>query len=183
MIVGCFLVVVFLSVDTAFGQGHADHGLVGLRPLPRTAKMDHSHNHGGSWAGTPTYEEQKGNYPFVATNLDVVKDWLDGDFKTKDCKGSAHIGFQLCAHCPAGGLFLLPFLLFEGAKRVLEVAAHEGIYSRACSNGPGRAVPNGIMADDGFHFVVGHVSKKIPRLIVLCSMYLAEPAEFIECLR
>ena len=73
MIVGCFLVVVFLSVDTAFGQGHADHGLVGLRPLPRTAKMDHSHNHGGSWAGTPTYEEQKGNYPFVAKNLDVVK--------------------------------------------------------------------------------------------------------------
>ena len=29
MIVGCFLVVVFLSVDTASGQGHADHGLVG----------------------------------------------------------------------------------------------------------------------------------------------------------
>ena len=83
MIVGCFLVVVFLSVDTAFGQGHADHGLVGLRPLPRTAKMDHSHNHGGSWAGTPTYEEQKGNYPFVAKNLDVVKGWLDGDFKTR----------------------------------------------------------------------------------------------------
>ena len=83
MIIACFLVVVFLSVDTAFGQGHADHGLVGLRPLPRTAKMDHSHNHGGSWAGTPTYEEQKGNYPFVAKNLDVVKGWLDGDFKTR----------------------------------------------------------------------------------------------------
>ena len=83
MIIECFLVVVFLSVDTAFGQGHADHGLVGLRPLPRTAKMDHSHNHGGSWAGTPTYEEQKGNYLFVATNLDVVKGWLDGDFKTR----------------------------------------------------------------------------------------------------
>ena len=59
------------------------HGLVGLRPLPRTAAMDHSHNHGGSWAGTPTFEEQKGNYPFVAKNLDVVMGWLDGDFKTK----------------------------------------------------------------------------------------------------
>ena len=60
-----------------------NHGLVGLRPLPRTAAMDHSHNHGGSWAGTPTFEEQKGNYPFVANNLDLVKGWLDGDFKTK----------------------------------------------------------------------------------------------------
>ena len=58
------------------------HGLVGLRPLPRTV-ADHKSNHGGSWAGTPTYEEQKGNYPFVAEHLDVVKGWLDGDFKTK----------------------------------------------------------------------------------------------------
>ena len=72
---------VFLGAHAAPGEGH--HGLVGLRPLPRTAKMDHSHNHGGSWAGTPTYEEQKGNYPFVAENLDVVMGWLDGDFKTK----------------------------------------------------------------------------------------------------
>ena len=45
--------------------------------------MDHGHSHGGSWDGTPTYEEQKGNYPFVAKNLDVVKGWLDGDFKTR----------------------------------------------------------------------------------------------------
>jgi hypothetical protein len=59
------------------------HGLVGLRPLPRTAAQDHSHNHGGSWAGTPTYEEQAGKYPFVAEHIDTVKDWLDGDFETK----------------------------------------------------------------------------------------------------
>jgi len=58
-------------------------GYVGLRPLPRTAAMDHSHNHGGSWAGTPTFEEQKGNYPFVAEHLDTVKGWLDGDFRTR----------------------------------------------------------------------------------------------------
>ena len=65
------------------GATNQDHGLVGLRPLPRTAAMDHDHKHGGSWAGTPTYEEQKGNYPFVAEHLDVVKGWLDGDFKTR----------------------------------------------------------------------------------------------------
>lgn len=59
------------------------HGFVGLRPLPRTAEMDYGHNHGGSWAGTPTYEEQKGNYPFVAENLGAVSGWLDGDFKTR----------------------------------------------------------------------------------------------------
>ena len=82
-IAGCFLAFVFLSVTVAPGEDHTSHGLVGLRPLPRTAKMDHSHNHGGSWAGTPTFEEQKGNYPFVAKNLDVVKGWLDGDFKTR----------------------------------------------------------------------------------------------------
>ena len=59
------------------------HGLVGLRPLPRTKELDHSHNHGGSWAGTPTYAEQKDKYPFVAENIDTIKGWLDGDFKTK----------------------------------------------------------------------------------------------------
>ena len=58
------------------------HGLVGLRPLPRV-DADRKGNHGGSWAGTPTYEEQKGKYPFVAEHLDIVMDWLDGDFKTK----------------------------------------------------------------------------------------------------
>ncbi len=35
------------------------HGLVGLRPLPRTV-ADHKSNHGGSWAGTPTSYAQKG---------------------------------------------------------------------------------------------------------------------------
>jgi hypothetical protein len=82
-IAGCFLAFVLLGVHAARGEDHQGHGLVGLRPLPRTAKMDHSHNHGGSWAGTPTFEEQKGNYPFVAENLDVVMGWLDGDFKTR----------------------------------------------------------------------------------------------------
>jgi len=60
-----------------------EHGLVGLRPLSRTAELDHGRDHGGSWDGTPTYADQKGNYPFVAEHLDVVKGWLDGDFKTK----------------------------------------------------------------------------------------------------
>ena len=57
-------------------------GYVGLRPLPRYAK-DLKSDHGGSWAGLPTFDEQKGEYPFVAEHLDVVKGWLDGDFKTK----------------------------------------------------------------------------------------------------
>lgn len=58
------------------------HGLVGLRPLPRF-EADLATNHGGSWAGLPTFDKQKGKYPFVAEHLDVVKGWLDGDFKTK----------------------------------------------------------------------------------------------------
>ena len=58
------------------------HGLVGLRPLPRTQE-DWKASHGGSWQGTPTYEAQKGKYPFVAEYIDVVSGWLDGDFKTK----------------------------------------------------------------------------------------------------
>ena len=57
-------------------------GYVGLRPLPRY-EADLKSNHGGPWAGLPTFEEQKGNYPFVAEHLDVVKGWLDGDFETK----------------------------------------------------------------------------------------------------
>lgn len=68
--------------ETSPDSAPRTHGLVGLRPLPRTA-ADHKSNHGGSWAGTPTFEEQKGNYPFVAENLDVVMGWLDGDFKTR----------------------------------------------------------------------------------------------------
>jgi len=58
------------------------HGLVGLRPLPRTEK-DNRSNHGGPWAGMPTFDKQQGNYPFVAEHLDIVKGWLDGDFKTR----------------------------------------------------------------------------------------------------
>lgn len=57
-------------------------GYVGLRPLPRY-EADLKSNHGGPWTGMPTFDAQKGNYPFVAEHLDVVKDWLDGDFKTK----------------------------------------------------------------------------------------------------
>ena len=79
----CLIALSAFLADAVAQEGSSVHGLVGLRPLPRTARMDHGHNHGGSWAGTPTFEEQKGNYPFVAENLDVVMGWLDGDFKTK----------------------------------------------------------------------------------------------------
>ncbi len=83
--VGGLAFVLLCACLSAFAQSGAEsaHGLVGLRPLPRTAALDHGHNHGGSWAGTPTYDEQKGNYPFVAEHLDVVKGWMDGDFKTR----------------------------------------------------------------------------------------------------
>lgn len=77
------LMGVLVLSSVMHGQSDPVHGLVGLRPLPRTAAMDHNHSHGGSWAGTPTYAEQQGNYPYVAEHLDVVKDWLDGDFKTR----------------------------------------------------------------------------------------------------
>ncbi len=70
------------SPTAASESSEQSHGLVGLRPLPRIA-ADRSGNHGGSWAGTPTYEDQKGNYPFVAEHLDTVFGWLDGDFRTK----------------------------------------------------------------------------------------------------
>lgn len=70
------------ATETMQEKPHESHGLVGLRPLSRDER-DWKSNHGGSWQGTPTYAEQKGNYPFVAENLDVVKGWLDGDFKTK----------------------------------------------------------------------------------------------------
>ena len=57
-------------------------GYVGLRPLPRY-EADLKTNHGGPWTGMPTFDVQQGNYPFVAEHLDIVKGWLDGDFKTK----------------------------------------------------------------------------------------------------
>jgi len=72
----------FFAINVSWAQTNT-HGLVGLRPLPRTAEMDHGRSHGGSWEGTPTYADQKGNYPFCAEQVDVLKDWLDGDFKTK----------------------------------------------------------------------------------------------------
>ena len=75
-----FLVCIVSSAES--GEANRSHGLVGLRPLPRYAR-DLKSNHGGPWAGLPTFDQQKGNYPFVAEHLDVVKGWLDGDFKTK----------------------------------------------------------------------------------------------------
>ena len=69
-------------VSAVLAEGSQTHGLVGLRPLPRTEE-DWKASHGGSWHGTPTYEAQKGKYPFVAEHIDVVSGWLDGDFKTK----------------------------------------------------------------------------------------------------
>ena len=71
----------FVAINYAQAQT-SEHGLVGLRPLSRTT-ADHTRSHGGSWDGTPTYADQKGNYPFCADHVDIVKGWLDGDFKTK----------------------------------------------------------------------------------------------------
>ena len=73
--------VLFVAINCAKAQTR-EHGLVGLRPLSRTT-ADHTRSHGGSWDGTPTYADQKGNYPFCADHVDIVKGWLDGDFKTK----------------------------------------------------------------------------------------------------
>ncbi len=59
------------------------HGLVGLRPIPAD-EAGTKHDHGGSWEGMPTFDKQKGNYPFVAKHLDCLFGWVpDGDFKTK----------------------------------------------------------------------------------------------------
>lgn len=78
-----FPLILFLATVTAAqDKPQQKHGLVGLRPLSRD-KGDWKSNHGGSWEGTPTYADQKGNYPFVAEHIDVIKGWLDGDFKTK----------------------------------------------------------------------------------------------------
>lgn len=76
------LLLLFTQLSLAADQPSPTNGLVGLRPLPRTA-ADLGNNHGGPWAGCPTYDTQKGNYPFVAKNLDVVMQWMDGDFQTK----------------------------------------------------------------------------------------------------
>lgn len=57
-------------------------GWVGLRPLPRNA-ADTKGGYGGSWDGLPTFQQQKGKYPFVVEPLDVIKGGPHGDFKTK----------------------------------------------------------------------------------------------------
>lgn len=86
-----WLSILFVQLGLSLPNAHADteapapeprHGLVGLRPLPRT-EADWKSNHGGSWQGTPTFDKQKGKYPIVAEKLDVVMGWQDGDFKTK----------------------------------------------------------------------------------------------------
>ena len=77
-----FLLLNSSVVSAVPAEESRTHGLVGLRPLPRTEE-DWKASHGGSWHGTPTYEAQKGKYPFVAEHIDVVSGWLDGDFKTK----------------------------------------------------------------------------------------------------
>ncbi|VGO13606.1 hypothetical protein PDESU_02163 [Pontiella desulfatans] len=77
----CFLGTVFFALHLVQAQTNT-HGFVGLRPLSRT-KADWKSVHGGSWHGTPTYADQKGNYPFCAEHVDVIKGWLDGDFKTR----------------------------------------------------------------------------------------------------
>jgi hypothetical protein len=79
---GLALAVLLVSPSLSAQESQPKHGWVGLRPLPRTEK-DHKTKHGGSWDGTPTYVDQKGNYPYVAEHIDLVKGWLDGDFKTK----------------------------------------------------------------------------------------------------
>lgn len=71
-----------LGVTGELEGGDRVSGYVGLRPLPRD-ESDLSTDHGGVWTGLPTFEEQEGNYPFVAEHIDVVKGWLDGDFKTR----------------------------------------------------------------------------------------------------
>ncbi|MEO1523864.1 MAG: hypothetical protein AAFX06_00430 [Planctomycetota bacterium] len=72
----------FRDIRAQEPQVSQSSGLVGLRPLPRTT-ADWKSNHGGTWKNQPTFEDQQGEYPFVAEHLDVVKGWLDGDFKTK----------------------------------------------------------------------------------------------------
>jgi len=82
MIFGCVESRAEETAPVVKPQPIRQHGMVGLRPLPRT-KNDWKSNHGGSWKGTATYDEQAGNYPFVAKHIDTVKGWADGDFKTK----------------------------------------------------------------------------------------------------
>ncbi|MFN3168415.1 MAG: hypothetical protein ACE37H_15255 [Phycisphaeraceae bacterium] len=80
-------VLLLVTAATEAHAGRSDserpHGLVGLRPLPATLEQT-KHNHGGSWEGVPTFDKQKGQYPFVAEHMDVLFGWVPGgDFKTK----------------------------------------------------------------------------------------------------
>ncbi|MFN3193376.1 MAG: hypothetical protein ACE361_22885 [Aureliella sp.] len=78
------ILVVLLSLVVMPSHADAtDHGMVGLRPIPAD-EAGTKHNHGGSWTGMPTYDKQKGNYPFVADHIDTLFGWVpNGDFKTK----------------------------------------------------------------------------------------------------
>ena len=53
-----FLLLNSVVVSAVAAEESQTHGLVGLRPLPRTEE-DWKASHGGSWHGTPTYEVQK----------------------------------------------------------------------------------------------------------------------------
>lgn len=79
---GWLLILVLVPLNLGAEPAQAPHGLVGLRPLPRNS-ADLGNNHGGPWSGCPTYEQQRGNHPYVAKNLDVVMQWMGGDFLTK----------------------------------------------------------------------------------------------------
>ena len=72
-----------IEKQTQIKSSQKKHGLIGLRPIPAD-EAGTKHNHGGSWAGMPTYDKQKGNYPFVAKHIDTLFSWVpNGDFSTK----------------------------------------------------------------------------------------------------
>ncbi|MEM1212613.1 MAG: hypothetical protein AAGI68_09990 [Planctomycetota bacterium] len=75
------VLLVLMSTHAVSEEMSRTHGLVGLRPLPRTV-ADLKSTHGGPWAGLPTFDTLAGRYPFVAEHVDVIKGWRNGDFKT-----------------------------------------------------------------------------------------------------
>jgi hypothetical protein len=85
-IVSSFLLVAAAFLSSGATDGEAikpRHGLVGLRPIPAD-EAGTRHSHGGSWEGMPTFDKQKGRYPFVAEHIDTLFGWVpDGDFKTR----------------------------------------------------------------------------------------------------
>ena len=82
-LIACLLPLVHHPTYSQPAEEQPTHGLVGLRPLPATIEQTR-HNHGGSWEGMPTFDKQKGNYPFVAEHIDILFGQVpDGDFKTK----------------------------------------------------------------------------------------------------